>query len=122
VSPDYSHVSYDPRASTGMALAYAQVIEAATGMERFSSSEKLLAIGEKVNNLVRGFNIREVLTKELDTLPARFFKEPLGEGPCQGRVADLGQLLEEYYLVRGWSVDGRPTDQKLKELSIHGGR
>ncbi|NQU13583.1 MAG: hypothetical protein HQ561_05525 [Desulfobacteraceae bacterium] len=59
---------------------------------------------------------REGLTKGLDTLPNRFFKEPLNGGPCQGRVAELGELLEEYYLVRGWNPDGRPRDQKLKEF------
>ena len=79
-------------------------------------------MGERVNNLVRLFNLREGLTRELDTLPPRFFKEPLKEGPCRDRVADLEQLIDEYYFVRGWDKAGKPTDDKLKELGLFGGR
>jgi aldehyde:ferredoxin oxidoreductase len=93
-------------------------LSAVTGIEEFSSSENLLKAGERVNNLVRLFNIREGLTKDMDTLPERFFKEPLKEGPCKGRVVDLEQLRAEYYLVRGWDKDGVPTAAKLKELGI----
>ncbi len=93
-------------------------LHAATGIEAFSSSEHLLNAGERVNNLVRLFNIREGLTKNMDTLPERFFKEPLKEGPCKGRIVDLEQLRAEYYLVRGWDTDGVPTTEKLKELGI----
>jgi aldehyde:ferredoxin oxidoreductase len=93
-------------------------LAAATGIDDFAASEQLLNAGERVNNLVRLFNIREGLTKDMDTLPARFFKEPLKEGPCKGRIVDLTQLKEDYYLVRGWDPDGIPTDDKLKELGI----
>jgi aldehyde:ferredoxin oxidoreductase len=89
-----------------------------TGIEAFSSSEHLLNAGERVNNLVRLFNIREGLTKDMDTLPARFFKEPLKEGPCKGRTVDLEQLRAEYYLVRGWDTDGVPSKAKLQGLGI----
>ena len=77
-----------------------------------------MKIGERVNNLVRLFNIREGLTRDLDTLPERFFKEPLQEGPCRDRVVELDQLLSEYYLVRGWDERGVPEKNKLKILGI----
>ena len=77
-----------------------------------------MKIGERVNSLVRLFNIREGLTKDLDTLPKRFFTEPLKEGPCRDRVVELDQLIEEYYLVRGWDSDGIPTDETLRELGL----
>jgi aldehyde:ferredoxin oxidoreductase len=93
-------------------------LSAATGVKDFSSSEYLLEAGERVNNLVRLFNIREGLTKDIDTLPGRFFKEPLKDGPCKGRVVDLEQLMAEYYLVRGWDLDGIPTKAKLQGLGI----
>lgn len=91
---------------------------AATGIEAFNGSEKLLEIGERVNNLVRQFNIREGLSKALDTLPERFFKTPLSEGPNRDRVVDLDQMLNEYYFVRGWDPEGVPTQRKLKELGL----
>ena len=93
-------------------------LHSATGIEAFSSSEYLLDAAERVNNLVRLFNIREGLTRDMDTLPARFFKEPLKEGPCKGRTVDLEQLRAEYYLIRGWDADGVPTKSKLQALGI----
>jgi aldehyde:ferredoxin oxidoreductase len=93
-------------------------LHAGTGIAAFSSSEHLLNTGERVNNLVRLFNIREGLTKDLDTLAARFFEEPLKDGPAKGRVVELDELRAEYYLVRGWDKDGVPTDAKLQELGI----
>ena len=93
-------------------------LHSATGIEAFASSDSVMKIGERVNNLVRRFNIREGLTKELDTLPKRFFSETLKEGPCRDRVVKLDQLKEEYYLVRGWDEDGVPKEGKLKELGI----
>ncbi|MFW9943729.1 MAG: aldehyde ferredoxin oxidoreductase family protein [Candidatus Sifarchaeia archaeon] len=90
----------------------------ATGIEAFASSHELMKMGERVNNLVRLFNIREGLTKDLDTLPKRFFEETLNEGLSKGRVVELEQLMEEYYSVRGWDSDGIPTEEKLEELAI----
>jgi len=77
-----------------------------------------MKIGERVNNLVRLFNIREGLTKDQDTLPRRFFSEPLKEGPSRGRVVELDQLLADYYMVRGWDADGVPVAEKLQELGL----
>lgn len=108
---------------TTFALSLKQItpfLHAATGLEIFSSSEGILRIGERVNNLVRRFNMREGVTKEHDSLPRRFSKEPLKGGPCEGRAVDLEQLLKEYYFVRGWDADGTPTKEKLKELAIEG--
>ncbi len=93
-------------------------LHAATGMEVFASSDEVMKIGERVNNLARLFNIREGLTKELDTLPQRFFKEPLKEGPHRGRVVELEQMRTEYYFVRGWDEDGVPMAEKLTELGL----
>ncbi|MEJ2168816.1 MAG: aldehyde ferredoxin oxidoreductase family protein, partial [Desulfobacterales bacterium] len=93
-------------------------LHAATGLEVFASSDEVMKIGERVNNLARLFNIRAGLTKELDTLPQRFFKEPLKEGPARGRVVELDQLKAEYYFVRGWDAEGVPGKEKLADLGI----
>ncbi|MHA1957301.1 MAG: aldehyde ferredoxin oxidoreductase family protein [Candidatus Thorarchaeota archaeon] len=93
-------------------------LSAVTGIEDFASSHELMKIGERTNNLVRLFNIREGLTKELDTLPKRFFVESLEEGLSKGRVVELDQLINEYYIVRGWNPEGIPTKEKLSELNV----
>ena len=59
-----------------------------------------------------GFNRRE------DALPERLLKEPVPEGPSQGHVVHLEQMLEEYYQARGWTPDGIPTAAKLQELGL----
>ncbi|MCJ7830848.1 MAG: aldehyde ferredoxin oxidoreductase family protein, partial [Desulfobacterales bacterium] len=94
------------------------LLHAATGLEALADADGLLQIGERVNTLVRTFNLREGLTREDDRLPVRFLKEPLAEGPARGRVVDFAPLLAEYYFVRGWDAEGRPTPAKLKALGI----
>lgn len=95
-----------------------QSLHAATGIEPFSSPEEVLRIGERTNNLVRLFNLREGLTRREDTLPRRFLKEPLQEGPSRGRVVDLETMLDDYYLVRGWDEKGIPKSETLERLDL----
>jgi len=92
-----------------------------TGLKALSSAEEVLTIGERTNNLVRLFNLREGLTREDDRLPDRFSTEPLKEGPLEGRLTDLAPMLEEYYFCRGWDAQGRPGEAKLRELGLAGG-
>lgn len=77
--------------------------------------------GERINNLIRLYNLREGLKKKDDSLPARMFKEPLVFGASSGQIIDRVQfekMLSEYYSIRGWSKAGKPTRKKLKELGL----
>ncbi len=106
---------------TFFALSFRHIVRflhATTGIEPFASSMEVLKCGERVNNLVRLFNLREGLRSAEDTLPPRFLKEPLKEGPARGRVVDLAPMLDEYYFVRGWDEDGVPKQEKLEELGL----
>jgi aldehyde:ferredoxin oxidoreductase len=40
------------------------------------------------------------------------------EGPSKGQVVRLGEMLPEYYRVRGWDKNGIPTPEKLAELGL----
>ncbi|MFX0184465.1 MAG: 3-hexulose-6-phosphate synthase, partial [Candidatus Hodarchaeota archaeon] len=95
---------------------YAKLLTTATGF--FIDEPELKKIGERIWNLERVFNIREGLTRADDTLPPRFLKEPLPEGPARGHIANIDALLQEYYHTRGWDELGIPSDRKLEELSI----
>jgi len=95
-----------------------QFLHSVTGIESFSSAEDVLGIGERTNNLVRLFNLREGLTRKEDSLPNRFLTERLKEGPSRGRVVDLETMLKEYYFVRGWDEEGRPNSERLKKLKL----
>ncbi|MFW9892154.1 MAG: aldehyde ferredoxin oxidoreductase family protein [Candidatus Thorarchaeota archaeon] len=94
---------------------YAEMISAGTGIEL--TGKDLLRLGERIYNLERIFNIREGFTAKDDTLPPRFFK-PLPEGNSRNRVVHLDEMLKEYYKLRGWDKDGRPTKETLKKLDI----
>lgn len=89
-----------------------------TGIASFSDAENLLLAGERINNLVRLFNLREGLTAEDDRLPERFSTEPLPDGPCQGETVDTGAMLQTYYKLRGWTPGGLPTREQLEKLDI----
>lgn len=94
---------------------YAEMISAGTGIEL--SGRDLLKVGERIYNLERLFNIREGITGKDDTLPPRFFK-PLPEGNSRNRVVHLDEMLKEYYKLRGWDKDGKPTKDTLKKLDL----
>ena len=92
------------------------LLEPATGAGY--TVEECLKIGERIWNLERLFNQRAGITGKDDTLPPRILREPIPEGPSKGKVARLGEMLPEYYSLRGWSPDGTPTREKLKELAL----
>ena len=94
---------------------YAEMLSAGTGLP--IDGKELLKIGARIWNLERIFNIREGFTKEDDRLPQRF-STPLPEGGSRNRVSHAGELLPEYYSLRGWDKDGSPTPKLLEELNI----
>ncbi len=96
------------------------LFKALTGMDALGDANKLLAIGERVNNLVRLFNLREGLTKADDDLPARFKNEPVPDGPNRGRTVDVAPAVQDYYITRGWDSAGVPTNAILSELGLKG--
>ena len=94
---------------------YAEMLSAGTGIE--FGGRDLLRLGERIYNLERLFNLREGFTAKDDTLPPRFFT-PLPEGGSRNRVVHLEEMLKEYYELRGWDKEGRPTKATLKKLDI----
>ena len=95
----------------------AEMCTAVTGVEM--GAGEVLATGERINNLERAFNIREGLTRRDDTLPERFLKEPMPEGPSKGHVVNLDLMLDEYYEARGWDkASGFPRRERLEKLGL----
>ncbi len=43
------------------------------------------------------------LTKDDDSLPERFLKEPLKEGPTKGSTVNIQKMIDEYYALHGWN-------------------
>ena len=109
---------------------YAKAYRAATGLGL--SLDDLLKASERVYNLTRAIAASRGLTKEKDSLPDRFFEDPVPEGPLKGAKLDRGEfqrMLAKYYELRGWDpTTGWPRAEKLRELglddvaeALHGG-
>jgi aldehyde:ferredoxin oxidoreductase len=95
---------------------YNDLISAATGFDM--TVDEMMQVGERIWNMERKFNQDSGIDPKEDTLPKRFFDEPITVGPNKGKVHRLPEMLPKYYEVRGWSADGRPTKEKLAELSL----
>lgn len=85
------------------------------------SEDELMAVGQRIWNLGRIFNLREGFTRADDRVPQKLLDEPFQEGPSAGKavgVALFDQSLSEYYRLRGWDENGVPSAAKLAELEI----
>jgi aldehyde:ferredoxin oxidoreductase len=98
---------------------FAQVLPVVTGIESFGSVDELHRIAERQVTLKRLFNAREGISRKDDRLPSRFTDEPMPEGPGRGQRVNLEPMLDDYYRLRGWSLEnGLPTDETLRRLSL----
>jgi len=93
------------------------MLSAATGVEY--SVDEFMKIGERIWNQERLWNLKQGYTTADDTLPERLLKEPIKTGPAKGNVNRLGEMLPEYYQLRGWDEKGVPAKAKLKELALN---
>ncbi len=100
---------------------FSRVLSLATGLA-FTPKE-LKTIGERIYTLERTMLIKEGFSRQDDTLPKRYFDEPIPEGPAQGAVIlrkEFDRMLDEYYRLHGWDKNGVPKRNTLKRLGIDG--
>ena len=81
------------------------------------SLHDLLEIGERIFTLKRLFNTKCGITRKDDRIPPRL-QYPLERGLTKNKIVKIGNMLEEYYNLRGWDNNGIPTKGKLTELNI----
>ncbi|MBI2288383.1 MAG: aldehyde ferredoxin oxidoreductase family protein [Chloroflexi bacterium] len=75
--------------------------------------------GVRIMTQERLFNMREGITREDDTLPARLLNEPKPDGPTKGAVAPLEELKDDFYRAMGYDLaTGNPPDSMLASLGI----
>ncbi len=85
----------------------AVVVEATTGQKR--NKEELKSIANDIVSRARRFNLEAGVTRADDTLPARFFDEPLDKAGQQVITRqELDFMVGEYYRLRGWDEQGVP--------------
>jgi aldehyde:ferredoxin oxidoreductase len=54
----------------------------------------------------------------MDTLPDKFTKENVTEGPAKGTHARLEPMIEDFYKSMGWDKNGVPKPETLKALDL----
>ena len=81
--------------------------------------DRLKNTGERIWNLERQFNLLAGITMADDTLPKRILEEPAELGTGKGLVCRLGEMLPEYYELRGWDKEGRPKADTLSRLGLN---
>jgi len=94
-----------------------QMMVPCTGF-KYENVEALKRLGARIITLTRMFNTREGLGKGDDTLPRRLLEEPLPEGPADGSIVRLEEMLSAYYSLRGWSKEGMPLEETVDELDL----
>jgi len=89
----------------------ASIVHMTTGMD--VNKEDLRRIASNIQDITRNFNIREGLTRADDTLPSRFFEEPLGSKKDIITREQLEYMKDDYYMLRGWDTDGVPPKKQF---------
>jgi aldehyde:ferredoxin oxidoreductase len=85
----------------------ARIVELTCGINLDRSSMETAA--DHVADMVRRFNLCEGMTPGDESLPKRFFDEPLENGDVISRE-DLDIMKSEYYQLRGWGENGAFLD------------
>ena len=96
----------------------AEAVSAATGWD--FSAEEGKQVGLRAVNLMKAFNLRAGIGKELDRPSRRY-----GSTPVDGPTAGIGimphwdAMLRNYYQLMGWDAEtGVPLPRTLEELEI----
>jgi aldehyde:ferredoxin oxidoreductase len=97
---------------------FALLVNSVTGLGH--SGGTLERIAWRTLTLERTFNILAGFTAGDDRLPDRFYTENLeieGRSAVCDRAA-FQQMHEEYFEAMGWSREGRPLEQTIRELEL----
>jgi aldehyde:ferredoxin oxidoreductase len=94
-----------------------KLIHSASG---WSLSEKnIQEVGKRIIDIERMFNNREGISRKDDTLPKRYFDEPMPLKLSKGHHIDrkeFDNMLTRYYKIRNWTNDGIVKKERVKEL------
>ena len=82
---------------------YSTILRLTTGMDVDRSGLKNIA--RNIKSEVHNFNLGEGATPADDTLPSRFFQEPLKDNDKIYSRDTFDRLMNDYYSLRGWKKD-----------------
>ena len=76
-------------------------------------------IGKRIIDIERVFNNHEGISRKHDTLPKRYFDDPMPLKIAKGHHInrkEFDNLLTRYYKIRGWDNNGQVKKARVKEL------
>ena len=94
-----------------------KLIHCATGW-KFSEKD-IQEVGKRVIDYERMFNNREGISRKDDTLPKRYFYDPMPLKLSKGHHIDrkeFDKMLTRYYKLRNWTEDGIVKKARVTEL------
>ena len=98
---------------------FSRLLELATGLHL--TPTEIRRTGERIYTLERLMITGEGISRSEDTLPERYFEEPIPEGPSKGEVVsreEFSRMLDEYYRLHGWDEEGIPSKRTLRRLRL----
>lgn len=96
-----------------------KAVEAATGWENFTG-EEALAVGRRVSNLLRVYNLRCGLTADMERPSKKYGSIPV-DGPMAGKniMEHWDDMRRQYYELMGWEYpSGKPLPETLEKLGL----
>ncbi len=96
---------------------FSRMIETVKGWK--VSTDELKDCAKQIVDLERLINMREGITRKDDTLPGRYFDDPMPKGMPAGHRIDreeFEKMLDRYYDLRGWSPDGLVPEERAMEV------
>lgn len=96
---------------------FVDLLKYGTGFE--FSEEELREVGKRIIDMERLLNIECGKTRADDTLPKRYFDEPMKARVAKGHHIDrikFESMLDEYYDFRGWDRQGKLSAERMTEL------
>ncbi len=103
----------------GAGMPLGEWINAATGMDL--ANDDYLVIGERVEQLRHGFNVRQGLNpiRDFKPHPRIYGDPPLDKGPAKGITLEVETMARDFYRVMGWDVEtGRIDPRRLAGLGL----
>jgi aldehyde:ferredoxin oxidoreductase len=97
---------------------FAELVQAVEGLALTEAD--LRAAGRRVVDLERALNLELGRTRADDTLPKRYFDDPMPGRATRGHRIERDQferMLDDYYAARGWDAAGQLPAGRLEELA-----
>ena len=69
------------------------------------TKRKFITLAERINNIIKSFNLKAGVNRKDDSLPERFINEPVKGQTI--KKTELSKMIDQYYRLRRWNINKR---------------